>query len=189
MPRPRRAPEHHPEHHDGPDDTPFLSTHDLKGRGWTPALIRDFLGPHDASRPNRMRLGGRRRLPPVKLYLRERVDDAETSEDFLVAQNRAMEARERAERARETRARNKAAQIEAFVQSWHFQIAPQPLRRGAQRKAYRAHEDELVSAVARAIAQLGRLSKRELSALTARLREQYEAALQEAYPWWEAEVR
>ena len=29
----------------------FLATQDLKERGWTARLIRDFLGQHDAERP------------------------------------------------------------------------------------------------------------------------------------------
>ncbi len=73
----------------------FLATQDLRERGWTTRLIREFLGEHDAERPNGLKMG-RRRLPPVKLYREERVSDAEREEAFLVAQGRAMEARERA---------------------------------------------------------------------------------------------
>ncbi|MFD1730323.1 hypothetical protein ACFSC4_03200 [Deinococcus malanensis] len=40
----------------------FLATQDLKERGWTPPLIRRFLGEHDATRENGLRMG-RRRLP------------------------------------------------------------------------------------------------------------------------------
>lgn len=160
----------------------LLSTHDLRGRGWTAALIRDFLALPDAARPNLMRLG-RRRLPPVKLYRAERVDEVEASEAFLVAQARAMEARERAERALSARRTNKARQIEAWAQAWQPNLTPRPLRRGAYRKAYSAHEDALEEARARALAQLQPLSGEERRALEAQLQARYAEALSTAYPW------
>ena len=158
----------------------MLSTHELKQRGWTPALIRDFLGRHDATRPNQMRLGSRRRLPPVKLYLQDRVDEVESTEEFLVAQGRAMEARDRAERATLTRQANRAAQVNAFVDAWQPVITPARVRRGAHRKAFEAHEHELRDALVRAQASLGGLTRKDLGALTERLRAKYLAALQAA---------
>ncbi|WP_084474451.1 hypothetical protein [Deinococcus pimensis] len=163
----------------------MLSTHDLKQRGWTPTLIRDFLGAHDATRPNLMRLGSRRRLPPVKLYDEERVRDAESTEDFLVAQGRAMDARDRAEQAQRTRRANLDARMDALVEAFRPALTPVAVRRGARRKAFSAHEDVLNDAVARASAALPNLSRRDLGRLTARLREKYEAALRSAYPWME----
>jgi len=165
----------------------YLATHDLKQRGWTAALIRDFLGRHDATRPNRMRLGSRRRLPPVKLYLTERVDEAERAEEFLVAQARAMEARDRAERALETRRANIEAQVDAFVRAWTPSITPKPVRRGAHRKAFAAHEDELRAAEARLSAALPGLPKRALRDAAERLAEKYVQALRSAYPWLQAD--
>lgn len=164
-------------------ENPLLSTHELKGRGWTPALIRDFLGPHDATRPNRMRLGGRRRLPPVKLYLKGRVDEAESEERFLIAQGRAMDARERAERARNTRRARRLGQVEALLGGWPPEIAPVSIRRGARRKAYAAHKDVLLDAQNRIGAALPNLPRAERAAVDARLEELYRAALEVAYPW------
>lgn len=165
------------------EETELLSTHDLKGRGWTPALIRDFLGPHDATRPNLMRFGRRRNLAPVKLYLAERVNEAESSEEFLVAQGRAMEARERAERAGKTRRANRARQVEAFVSSWQPQIVPVQIRRGASRKAYKAHQEMLRDAQERAAQHVKGLSRQEMNALLEPLRAKYKVALEGAYPW------
>lgn len=163
----------------------MLSTHDLKMRGWTPALIRDFLRTHDATRPNLMRFGSRRRMPPVKLYDEERVRDAESDEEFLIAQGRAMDARDRAERASRTRRANLDARMDAVVEAWRPVVTPLPLRRGSNRKAFAAHEDLLENAVARASAALPDLSRRDLAALTKKLRERYEEALRRAYPWLE----
>ncbi len=162
---------------------PLLSTHELKGRGWTPSLIRDFLGPHDATRPNRMRLGGRRTLPHVKLYLTERVNEAESEERFLIAQGRAMDARERAERARNTRRAKRLAQVEALLSDWPPKIAPVQIRRGARRKAYVAHQDLLLDAQSRVNAALPNLPRAERAAVEARLETLYWAALEAAYPW------
>ena len=164
-------------------EDPLLSTHELKGRGWTPSLIRDFLGPHDASRPNRMRLGGRRKLAPVKLYSAERVNEAESQETFLIAQGRAMDARVRAERARDTRRARRLAQVEALLRGWPPEITPVSIRRGARRKAYAAHRDVLLDAQSRVGAALPDLPRAERAAVNAHLEDLYWAALELAYPW------
>ena len=70
----------------------FLATQDLKDRGWTPTLITRFLGEHDGTRANGLRMG-RRRLPPVKLYAEARVLEVERDDTFLAAQVRAADAR------------------------------------------------------------------------------------------------
>ncbi|AFZ67676.1 hypothetical protein [Deinococcus peraridilitoris] len=167
-------------------DEEWLSTHELKQRGWTATLVRDFLGPHDATRPNLMRLGSRRRLPPVKLYRRERVDEVESEEDFLVAQGRAMDARDRAERARASRVRAQELQIESFVNAWNPVISPVAVRRGAKHKAFAAHEELLRAVQSQASTQLAGLSRRQQLTLAQRLREKYQQALARAYPWLEA---
>ncbi|MCD0155821.1 hypothetical protein IHN57_00955, partial [Deinococcus sp. 6GRE01] len=52
-----------------------LSTHDLRERGWTPAMIRHLLVTHDRERANELRVGRRdRRLESaVRLYREDRV--------------------------------------------------------------------------------------------------------------------
>ena len=165
------------------DEPLMLSTHELRQRGWTPSLIRDFLTHHDATRPNLMRLGSRRRLPPVKLYLKERVDEAESTEEFLVAQGRAMDARDRAERAKLTRQANRMARADAFVDAWNPSIVPTAIRRGAHRKAFEAHEDLLRRAQVQVRAHVTDLTRAEAASVDERLRDRYLAALRSAYPW------
>lgn len=82
-----------------------LSTHDLRERGWTPAMIRDLLVTHDRERANELRVGRRdRRLESaVRLYREDRVLTAEASEAFAAAQDRARAAQSRAETAAATR--------------------------------------------------------------------------------------
>ena len=112
----------------------FVATQDLKDRGWTPRLIAEFLGQHDQTRPNGLMMG-RRRLPPVKLYLEQRVEAAEREERFLLAQHRAMQARERLETAKAERQAKRAAQLGAAAEAYRPQIVPEPLRKGAVKKA------------------------------------------------------
>ncbi|ADV68373.1 hypothetical protein [Deinococcus maricopensis] len=161
----------------------FLATHDLKERGWTPRLIREFLGAHDAERPNGLKMG-RRRLPPVKLYAEERVLDAEREEAFLVAQARAMDARERAERAMRTRRANRERALEEAAASWHPQVDARPLRKGAVRQARAAHADTLDAAQRRLERTLTRVTPAESKQLRALLSRRLDAALAAAYPWF-----
>jgi hypothetical protein len=64
---------------------------ELKERGWTPAMIRDLLGKHDGERKSELQVGsrGRRTEGTVKLYLEERVRQAETTAAFALVQERA----------------------------------------------------------------------------------------------------
>lgn len=114
----------------------FLATQDLKERGWTPTLIVRFLGTHDATRENGLRMG-RRRLPPVKLYAEARVLDAERDDTFLAAQARAADGRERAARRRVEAATKRAARLAQAAASFTPVIEPEPLRRA--RSARRAN--------------------------------------------------
>ncbi|RZJ60493.1 MAG: hypothetical protein EOO58_02890, partial [Hymenobacter sp.] len=54
-----------------PLQTKYLTTYDLKERGWTVTMIAELLPQHDASRAAYIRLPGN---APVKLYLRARVE-------------------------------------------------------------------------------------------------------------------
>lgn len=112
----------------------FLATQDLKERGWTPKLIARFLGDHDQTRPNGLKMG-RRRLPPVKLYLEARVETAEQDEAFLLAQHRALETRERLQAAKAERQARRMALLESAAERYRPQVAAQTLRKGAVNKA------------------------------------------------------
>jgi hypothetical protein len=75
-----------------PPLTKYLTTHALKERGWTATMIAALLPTHDAWRAAYVRLPGN---APVKLYLRTRVEEVEFSEEFLIAQERATQAKAR----------------------------------------------------------------------------------------------
>lgn len=163
----------------------FLATQDLKERGWTPALITRFLGEHDRTRPNGLKMG-RRRLPPVKLYAEERVLDVERRDDFLAAQARAADARDRAAQARETRQARRALLLETAAGSYHPVIHPEPLRRGAVRKACEPYLPALDAELDRLTREIGRVTDRERSLLQGLLRGRLDLALASAYDWYPA---
>ncbi|EYB66600.1 hypothetical protein DEIPH_ctg084orf0014 [Deinococcus phoenicis] len=163
----------------------FLATQDLKERGWTASLIARFLGGHDHERENGLKMG-RRRLPPVKLYREERVQEAERDEAFLVAQARAADARERAERARATREARRAALLHAAAADYTSTIHPEPLRKGAVRKAREPYLPALEATLARLAREIGKLTPREEAELRALLLSRLHAALAAAYPWYPA---
>lgn len=73
-----------------PPQTKYLTTYELKERGWTATMIAGLLPHHDASRAAYIRLPGN---APVKLYLRMRVEEAELSDDFLIGQEKATKAK------------------------------------------------------------------------------------------------
>lgn len=95
-------------------------THALKERGWTPAMIRDLLGPHDRERDNDLRVGrsNRRVDAPVKLYAQERVLAAEATEKFAALQERAREAQNRASTAAATHKAKAEAAVDALIEQY-----------------------------------------------------------------------
>lgn len=161
----------------------FLATQDLKDRGWTPTLIARFLGEHDQTRPNGLRMG-RRRLPPVKLYAEERVLEVERDDTFLAAQARAAAARERAERNRAVREAKRSALLEAAATSYTPSIHPEPLRKGAVRKAREPYLAGIDFALERLRREIPRLTASEEARLGELLRERLDEALAAAYPWY-----
>lgn len=62
-----------------------FSIPELKSRGWTKTLIERFLRKADATRPN----PHYRRAAPMKLYLRQRVEAIEATEEFRSALEKA----------------------------------------------------------------------------------------------------
>jgi len=75
-----------------PPTTKYLTTYQLKERGWTATMIASLLPSHDASRAAYTQLPGN---SPVKLYLRVRVEEIELSDDFLIGQEKATKAKAR----------------------------------------------------------------------------------------------
>ncbi|SEJ24190.1 hypothetical protein SAMN04488058_10588 [Deinococcus reticulitermitis] len=163
----------------------YLATQDLKDRGWTPRLIARFLGEHDLTRENGLRMG-RRRLPPVKLYLETRVDEAEREDTFLAAQARAADARERAARSRERRAVARAARLRAAAETYLPVVEPQRLRKGATRKARAPHLPGLEALQAELERALGQVTPGESAQLRALLLDRLDLALSLAYDWFPA---
>lgn len=92
---------------------PILSPFQLKERGWTPAMIRDLLGPYDCERDSELRVGSWDRLTDgiVKLYLEERVVQAETTAAFAVARDRARMRQDTAAKAAATRQARQNEQV------------------------------------------------------------------------------
>nr|WP_217449232.1 hypothetical protein [Deinococcus sp. JMULE3] len=160
-----------------------MATQDLKDRGWTPALIRRFLGEHDRTRPNGLRMG-RRRLPPVKLYEEARVLDVERDDTFLAAQARAADARERAEQTRAARALARQELLTRAAAEYVPVIHPEPLRRGAVRKAREPYQGALEARLEALRQEIPKLTGREESLLADLLRAQLDRALHAAYPWY-----
>ncbi|WP_135227681.1 hypothetical protein [Deinococcus fonticola] len=166
----------------------FLATQDLKDRGWTPALIRRFLGEHDSTRPNGLKMG-RRRLPPVKLYREERVHEAESDDTFLAAQAKAADARERAEQTRAARLARRQAQLQDAVDSFTPIIDPVPLRKGATRKAREPYLRLLEQVQERLERELENVTEKESEQLREGLLERLDAALSQVYAWFPAPGR
>lgn len=167
----------------------YLATQDLKERGWTPRLIERFLGPHDLTRENGLKMG-RRRLPPVKLYLETRVDEAEREDAFLAAQAKAADARERAAHNRERRLAKRQAVLLSAAESYTPSIHPEPLRKGAKNKARAPYLPELERVQRRLVRELASLkpalSEAETAHLHKLLLEKLDTALSEVYDWFPA---
>lgn len=161
----------------------FLATQDLKDRGWTPALIARFLGEHDSTRPNGLKMG-RRRLPPVKLYREERIYEAERDDTFLAAQAKAADARERAERARATRQAKREALLYAAAAQYTPSINPEKLRKGATRKAREPYLKGLEREQKRLEREIGKVTERESLRLRELLQERLDEALAAVYDWF-----
>lgn len=94
-----------------------LTTQQLKERGWTPAMIRDLLGPHDATRPSELRVGRRNRLveAEVKLYNEDRVIQAESTEKFARHQEVARARQDAAEKAQAAKEAGYQQTIKEFL--------------------------------------------------------------------------
>lgn len=163
----------------------YLATQDLKDRGWTPRLIEKFLGPHDLTRPNGLKMGGRR-LPPVKLYLETRVDEAERDDTFLAAQAKAADARERAARNREVREAKRQALLHAAAASYVPTIHPEPIRKGAKNKARAPYLTGLEHAQRQLEQELGNVTDKEAGQLRTLLLERLDTALSVVYEWFPA---
>ncbi|GEM47555.1 hypothetical protein [Deinococcus cellulosilyticus] len=171
---------------DDHDDETLLATFDLKQRGWTASMIQKLLPQHDDTRENRLN----KKYGRVKLYRESRVQDAESTGAYAELLDKAIEASERAEKARQTRARKRERQIREFLEDFDPVIVPisqteqEALSASMTRRLkqlWETHEMILSQQLSR-MQVLGKMTREERKKVTAALKERYLEALQEAYP-------
>lgn len=171
---------------DDHDDDTLLATFDLKQRGWTASMIQKLLPEHDDTRENRLN----RKYGRVKLYRESRVQDAESTGAYAELLDKAIEASERAEKARQTRARKRERLIRGFLEDFEPTIVPlspqeqENLSSSSTRRLkqiWEAHEMVLSQELSR-MQVLGKMTREERKKVTSALKERYLEALQEAYP-------
>lgn len=93
-------------------DAAFLSKPNLKSRGWTDSLIRDFLEQPDETRPNpSYRNAGN----PMSFYKRERVEMIEITPEFLQAKKLADERKSNAKKGVTTKLQKIREYVENLV--------------------------------------------------------------------------
>lgn len=162
----------------------YLATQDLKERGWTVRLIADFLGEHDLTRPNGLKMG-RRKLPPVKLYLESRIEALENDEDFLILFQRAQERRERVRQRREAKALARAEQLQDWLEHFTPVVSARAIRKGAVRQARAPYLPALEAFLEAATAQLN-LTPSEQKELRRLLILRLDERLRGVYEWFPA---
>lgn len=97
-----------------PSDSEYLPLSHLNRRGWTPALIRRFLGKPDQEKTNPRFASA----PPMKLYEKQRVEQAEGSSEFKGAQASRKGRREAAQKGLDT----KRKKIDAYVEQLEIEV-------------------------------------------------------------------
>lgn len=96
--------------------TDYYTTHEVKARGWSGTMISKLMPRANAARKPWPRPGVIHRADAlVYLYLRERVEEEETTEDFLITGAAADKARTRCAGNGATRAANNEARIAEYV--------------------------------------------------------------------------
>lgn len=162
--------------------TDYFSTHQLKERGWTVGLIKRFLPEHDQQRPNQMKMG-RRRLPPVKLYVQDRVHQIEREDEFLAAQAKAADAKARACAASETRKAKREQAIARAIEAFAPPIEVLKLRKGAVRKAREPYQ-KLLEQTTQNIALELKLNKIDTARVCQLLSKRLDVLLANTYDWY-----
>lgn len=164
---------------------PTWSTHELKERGWTPGMIKDLLGSHDAERASDIRVGsrGRRAGGTVKLYRQTRVEEMERTQRYADAEDRARAAQDRAQTAADTRRATRERQIESIIERYPKTLTPHPDPASLSASELRDHHwTEPMTYKGDQSDALGRLSRQERERLFYGVNEAHTAALQGTYP-------
>lgn len=114
------------------DRTLYLSTAELTERGWSKSMIPRFLGEHDEEKRNPFY----RSASPMKLYLRERAQSVEGSDDFKKAREKAAIRSEaatlRAEQAAQTLTQSVLSKVKLHKMDYE-QLRAKALKHKAQR--------------------------------------------------------
>ncbi len=120
------------------DQTALLTMTQLKERGWTAALVKKFLDPPDATRPN----PHYKSAAPMRLYTASRVEAAGSCEDWKTAVARA---RTRSEVGKAVAAR-KAADLVKEAEQLPITVTRLPLDQLRKRAiaSYNAFHEELL---------------------------------------------
>lgn len=163
----------------------YLTTEDLKARGWTLGIIRALLGTHDHERwSNKL---GHQMSQPSKLYLESRVVHLETSEAFVYAAERAKAHQVQMLKAAQTRqalASQAVARYEALCPP-----AVHPIRvEGSptdQKELWQLHLREFYRWQGQQDHLLAGMSQTVRRAAVHRLLQRYRAAMFQAYGWRE----
>lgn len=109
--------------------TDYYTTHEVKARGWSGTMINKLMPRANAARKPWPRPGVIHRADAlVHLYLRERVEEEETTEDFLITGAAADKAKARGASNGATRTANNQARIAEYVSAFkpRFTWAQQP---------------------------------------------------------------
>jgi hypothetical protein len=120
------------------DEAVLFTMTQLKERGWTEALVKKFLDPPDATRPN----PHYKSAPPMRLYTASRVEAAESCEDWRRAAERS---RVRSETGKAVAAR-KAAELVKEAEQLPITVTRLPLDQLQKRAiaSYNAFHEELL---------------------------------------------
>ncbi len=120
------------------DESVLFTMRQLKQRGWTETLVKKFLGPPDASRPNPHYTSA----APMRLYAATRVEAMEACEDWRLAADRSQV---RSEAGKAVAAR-KADELIEHAQQLPITVTRLPLDQLLERAitSYNAFHQELL---------------------------------------------
>jgi hypothetical protein len=100
----------------------YLDVHDLYARGWTESLIRKFLGEPDRWES----VNHFRNYTGKRTYFLERIEEAESSEEFTHAYQTSLR-RRKIETERQAAFRTAREETRGEVQAWRQQLKPKDL--------------------------------------------------------------
>lgn len=109
----------------------------LKSRGWTDGAIKKFLGEPDLEKPNPHYRSG----PPSSLYLRERAETVEQSDQFKEWYQKSLSRRAKLSAASKATADRKREQLLKLIESLNIQITKYKSESKLYKKALAHYKD------------------------------------------------